>query len=118
MTSLRKFLRVTGLGNIAESDLLMLDLEAKDCETIYQRGRRQAGEIPVSVLSEWKKMVSDHKEEMSGRISAWSFRLGVAAGLRWGDLLNTAPNTLVLVEDGLIGFAAKTKTRGASEGRP
>ena len=54
---------------------------------------------------------------MAERIFAWSFRLGVAAGLRWGDLLNTAPNTLVLVKDGLIGFAAKTKTRGVSEGR-
>ena len=42
----------------------------------------------------------------------------VAAGLRRGGLLNKAPSTLVLMNDGLIGFAAKTKTRGKSEGRP
>ena len=63
-------------------------------------------------------MISDPQGDMAERISAWSFRLGVAAGLRWGDLLNTASNTLVLVKDGLIGFAAKTKTRGVYEGRP
>ena len=55
---------------------------------------------------------------MAERIFARSFRLAVAAGLRWDDLLNTAPNTLVLIKAGLIGFAAKTKTRGVSEGRP
>ena len=104
--------------NLSESDLLMLDLEAKDWETIYQRKRRQAGEIPAAALSEWGEMVSDPQGGASGRIFAWSFRVGVAAGLIWGDLLNTAPNTLVLVKDGLIGFAAKTKTRGVSEGRP
>ena len=42
----------------------------------------------------------------------------VEACLRWGDLLNTAPTTTVLTKEGLIGFAAKTKTRGKSEGRP
>ena len=96
----------------------MLNIEAKDWEPIYQMKRRQAGEIPASVLIEWGGIVSDPQGEMAERISAWSFRLGVAAGLRWGDLLNTAPNTLVLVKDGLAGFAAKTKTRGVSEGRP
>ena len=35
----------------------------------------------------------------------------VAEDLRWGDLLNTAPATTVLMKEGLIGFAAKTKTR-------
>ena len=33
----------------------------------------------------------------------------MAAGLRLGDLLSTSPTTLVLIKDGRIGFAAKTK---------
>ena len=44
-----------------------------------------------------------------GRSSSWS---------KVGGLINTAPPATVLMEDGLIGFAAKTKTRGMSEGRP
>ena len=41
----------------------MLDVEAKDWESIYQRQRKQAGEIPVSVLIAWGNIVSD--SEMS-----------------------------------------------------
>ena len=95
----------------------MLDLEAKDCESIYQRRRRQAGEIPASVLAEYGGNGFGPTGGMSGGISAWPFSVAVADGLRWGDLLNTDPNTLVLIKDGLIGFAAKTETRGVSEGR-
>ena len=62
-------------------------------------------------------IVSDSKNDIAERISAWPFILAVA-GLRWGDLLNTAPTTLVLLKEGIIGFAEKTKTRGKSEGRP
>ena len=54
---------------------------------------------------------------MSGGVSAWPFRVAVASGLRWEGLLNTDPNTLVLIKDVVIGFAAMTKTRGVSEGR-
>ena len=96
----------------------MIDLEAKDWETIYQRKRKQAGGIPISALCEWGKIAPDTQADMAERIFAWSFRVAVAAGLRWGDFLNSAPNTLVLTTGGLTGFAAKTKTRGASEGRP
>ena len=46
------------------------------------------------------------------RLYAWPFRVSVAAGLRWGDLLNAAPATTVLMKEGRIGFAAKTKTQG------
>ena len=41
----------------------------------------------------------------------------MAAGLRWGDLLNTAPNTLVSVRECLVRFAANAKNTGASEVR-
>ena len=96
----------------------MLNLEAKDWESIYQRKRRQAGEIPLWVLGEWEKLISDPEADMAERIFAWSFRVAVAAGLRWNDLLNSTPNTLTLTTGGLTGFAARTKTRGVSEGRP
>ena len=64
------------------------------------------------------EMASDTQSDMTGGIFAWSFRVAVASGLRWDDVLNSAPNTLVLTIGGLTGFAAKTKTRGVSEGRP
>ena len=32
----------------------MLERESKDWETTYQRKRKQSGEIPLSVLSEWE----------------------------------------------------------------
>ena len=87
----------------------MLDLEAEDWETIYQRERKQAGEIPISALCEWGEIAPDTQEGVAERIFAWPFRVAVAADLRWGDLLNSAPNTLVLTTGGLTGFAAKTK---------
>ena len=66
----------------------MLDLEAEDWETIYQIKRKQADEIPISALCEWERIVSDAQADMAERISAWSFRVAVAAGIRWGDMLN------------------------------
>ena len=62
-------------------------------------------------------LVSYSKSDIAGSIFAWSFRVAAEAGLRWDDLLNTAPATLVLLKEGLVGFAAKTKTRGKSDGR-
>ena len=64
----------------------------------------------------WGGLVYDSKSDIDERLFAWSFRLAVASDLRWGDLLNTAPATLVLIKEGPIGFAAKTKTRGKYEG--
>ena len=61
--------------------------------------------------------VSDSTLGVTGRLYAWSFRVAVAACLRWGGLLCTAPATPVLMKEGLIGFAAKTKTGGTSDGR-
>ena len=62
--------------------------------------------------------VSDSSLGMTERLFAWSFMVAVASGLRWDDLINTAPTTTVLMKEGLIGCAAKTKTRGKSDGRP
>ena len=50
-----KILTGSRIAKSSESDLVMIDLEAKDWESIYQRGKRQAGEIPASVLIEWGK---------------------------------------------------------------
>ena len=88
-TDLGKFIRATCLQNLSESDLIMLDLEAEDCETIYQRNRKQAGAIPSSSLSEWEKIASDAQSDMAGGIFAWSFRVAVEEGLRWDDLLSS-----------------------------
>ena len=54
----------------------------------------------------------------NGKTIRMVFQSAVAACLRWDDLLCTAPKTLVLIKDGLIGFAAKPEARGKSEGRP
>ena len=56
--------------------------------------------------------------DLPERIFAWYFRVAAEAGLRWDDLINTAPSTTVLTKEGLIGFAANAKTRGRPEGRP
>ena len=62
--------------------------------------------------------VSDSNRDLTERLFARSFRLAVASCLRWADLISTAPSTSVLMKEGLIGFAAKTKTGGKSDGRP
>ena len=61
---------------------------------------------------------TDSSLGVTERLSEWSFMVSVASGLSWGDLINTAPTTTVLIKEGLSGFAAKTKTRWKSEGRP
>ena len=59
------------------------------------------------------RYVPDSSRDLTERLFAWSSRVDVAAGLWWGDLLNTAPPTTVLLKEGLIGFAEKPKTRGS-----
>ena len=95
----------------------MIGFGAKTWESIYQCPRKQAGAILIAVLKTWGGFVSDSPIDLTGRLFAWSSRASVAAGLRWVDLLSTAPATLVLIKDGLIGFAVKTKTTGQAEGR-
>ena len=46
---------------------------------------------------------------LAGRLFAWPPRLAGAAGLWWGGLLNTAPATTVLMEEGHSGFAGKPR---------
>ena len=77
-----------------------------------------SGGVPATVLKTWEEFVSDSSLGIAERLFAWPFMVAVEAGLRWEDLLNTAPATTVLTKEGLIGFVAKTKTRGKSAGRP
>ena len=114
VSAFRKFVEIPGVPYLDESDFKMIDLEAKDWESIYQCPWKQAGEIPPRVLKAWGGFVSDSSLCVAVRLFAWSFRVAVA-GLRWDDLLSTAPATTVLMKECLIGFAAKTKTGGKSE---
>ena len=97
----------------------MIDVEAKGWESIYQCPRKQACRTPPQVLKAcggWG-FVSDSSLGLTVRLFAWSFRVAVAARLRLGDLLSTALATSVLMKEGLIGYAAKTKAMGKPEGR-
>ena len=118
VSDFRKFAEIKGISYLIESDLSILRIEAKDWENVYQRPRKQAGETPASILETCGTYVSDSIKDLPGRLFVWSFRVAVAAALRWGDLINTAPATTVLTHDGFIGFAGKTKTMGNPEGRP
>ena len=93
-------MRVTGLANLTVSDLTMLDVEAKDWESIYQRRKKQAVAIPASVLEAWGNIASDSQCDIAERIFAWSFRLAAAAGLRWDGLLNASPKYASLIKSG------------------
>ena len=77
----------------------------------------QEEQIAIDVLELRKAVMLNLEIPSQGRICAWSCRLGVASGLIWYDLLNTAPPTLALMGVGLIGFPAK-KITGEFEGRP
>ena len=89
----------------------MVDAEAKDCESTHQLPRKKAGGIPPSTLKEWEGFVSDPILGLMARLSEWSFRVAVASGLSWDDLLCTAPATIVLIKDGPIGFAAQNRNQ-------
>ena len=52
---------------------------------------------------------ADSSRDLKERLSAWSFIAAVEEGIRWGDLLNTAPPAAVLMKEGLVGFAEKPK---------
>ena len=114
----RKFVRITGISFLRQSDFGILHIGAKGWEGVYHLPRKQAGGIPISVLSVWGGFVSDSSRDIAEILFPLPFRVAVASGLGWGDLLNTAPPKTVLTKEGLIGFASKTKTRGRSEGRP
>ena len=61
-------MRVTGLKNLTVSDLTTLDVEAKDRESIYQREKKQADEIPASVLEARGDIVADSQCDIVERI--------------------------------------------------
>ena len=107
----REFFEIAGAQYLSESDLKILDVEAGDWGRVYQCPRKQAEQIPAPVLKAWGEYVSDARLGITERLFAWSFRVALAC-LRWDDLLNTAPTTAVLMEEGLIGFAAKNQNQG------
>ena len=111
VSAFRKFIEIAGIPYLIEPDLKILYVEAKDWEICHQCPWKQEDQIPVSVLTAWGEFVTDSSLGITERLFAWSFR--VAAGLRWGDLLNTAPATTVLMKEGLIGFDAETKPVGS-----
>ena len=86
--SFRKIIRVTGVKchRLGHNDAkprgerLGINLPTKT---------KQAEGIPMWVLEEWGKLISDPEADMTERIFAWSFRVAVAAGIRWGDLLSS-----------------------------
>ena len=83
-SAFRKFVEITGVPYLGESDFKMIDLEAGDWGSIYQCPRKQAGQIPVRVLKAWEEFVSESSLCITERLFAWYFRVSVAAGLRWG----------------------------------
>ena len=68
-------------------------------------------QISVSSIERCGRSSIGREFKTPERLCAWSFMVAVSAGLRWKDLLNSAPSTLVLMNEGLMWFAAKTATR-------
>ena len=69
-------------------------------------------------MERWGCLIGDNHIDITERLFARAFRISVASAIRWRDLLNTAPSTLALMNEGLIGSAAKTNTLGLSDGSP
>ena len=109
VAAFRKFVEIAWTTDPVESDLKISQVEEKDWESVYQCPRKQAGEIPAPGLMGWETYVSESSGDLPGRLFAWHFMISVASCLRWGDLLNTAPGTTVLMKEGLIGFAEKPR---------
>ena len=74
VSAFRNFFEITGVPYLDESDFKMIDPEAKDWESIYQRPRKQAVRIPVRVLKALGEFVSDSSLCITGRLFAWSFQ--------------------------------------------
>ena len=108
-----KFQKIAGLASWGDTDMRIINLASADWEIAYQFHTRQAGGIPVSVMGRWAWLIGDKNIDIPERLSARSFIIAVAAGIRRNDLLNTAPSTLDLMNEGRIGFAERPK-RGRS----
>ena len=100
------------------TDIRIAGIGPFDWGNAFRYQKLQEERIPISSLQGRGGLISDKNVEIQERLFAWSVRVAVSAGLRRGDLLNTAPSTLALMGECLIGCAAKTKTRGKSEGAP
>ena len=66
----RKFVEIAGIAYLIESDLAISHVGEKDPERAYQRPRKQAGEIPVSISESCGKYVSDSSRDLPGRLFA------------------------------------------------
>ena len=53
VSAFRKFVDVTCVNYLGESDFKMIDIEAQGWESIYRCPRKQAGGIPPRVLKAW-----------------------------------------------------------------
>ena len=111
----REFVKIAGISHLGQSDFGILNLEANEWGDFYHYPRKQDGEIPIRVLIVWGGIVLGSSRRLTERLFAWPFRVSAAVGIRWVDLLNTAHPATVLMKEGLIGFAAKTKTVGKPE---
>ena len=100
-SAFRDLVHITGISYLSESDLGILVVDARDLESAYQCPRNQDGRIPASILEIWGGYALDSIRDLTGRLFALSFRVAVAAGLRWDDILNAAPSTTVLMK---VGF--------------
>ena len=100
------------------TDIRIINIEAAEWANAYQRHTRQAEQLPVSVLQRWGCLIGDRDIDIPELLFARSSRIAVEAGLWRNDLLNTAPSTISLMGEGIVGFSVKTKTRWESEGRP
>ena len=102
-----KFQKIAGLVSLGDTDLRIINIEPADWVNAYQRHKRQAKQINVSVLERRGGLIVDKIADISDGILAPSFRAAVSSGLRGNDLLNTAPSTLALTIDRHVGFAGK-----------
>ena len=118
VSAFRKFVEIAGIPYLIGSDLAILHVEAKDWERFYQRPSKQAEKTPVPILESCEKYVSEYSRDLPGGLFAWPFAVAVVSCLRRDGMISDAPSTTVLMKEGLIWSAAKSKTRGESGGRP
>ena len=57
VSAFREFVGITGISYLIESDLGILHIEAKGWESAYHFPRKQAEQIPASILETWETYV-------------------------------------------------------------
>ena len=98
--SFSEIFRITGISYLSQSDIDILLIEAQDRERFYQCPRKQEEQIPASSLRDWEGHITDSSRDLAERLFERPFRVSVSPGPSWGDLLNTAPPTTVLMKGG------------------